>query len=95
MFNSGWPKQGYLVMSGNILKEIEVVDRLPKFSMMTPQMDVSHFPRESHPWFVRRWDLVTHANRCVTPHEHGSTSCYGDWMEHESGLDVLGLAVFP
>ncbi len=60
LFNSGWPKQGYLVMSSNILKEIEVVDGLLKFSTVTPQMDVSHFTRESHPWFVMRWDLVTH-----------------------------------
>ena len=59
LFNSGWPKQGYLVMSSNILKEIEVVDGLLKFSTVTPTMDVSQFTRVSHPWFVMRWDLVT------------------------------------
>ena len=59
LFNSGWPKQGYLVMSSNILKEIEVVGGLLKFSTVTPQTDVSQFTRESHPWFVMRWDLVT------------------------------------
>lgn len=60
LFNSGWPKQGYLVMSSNLLKEIEVVDGLLKFSTVTPETDVSRFTRESHPWFVMRWDLVTH-----------------------------------
>jgi len=60
LFNSGWPKQGYLVMSSNILQEIEVIDGLLKFSTLTPQMDVSQFTRASHPWFVMRWDLVTH-----------------------------------
>lgn len=59
LFNSGFPKQGYLVMSSNILKEVEVVGGLLKFSTVTPQTDVSQFTRESHPWFVMRWDLVT------------------------------------
>lgn len=60
LFNSGWPKQGYLVMSGNVLREIEVVDGLLKFSTITPGDDVSDITRASHPWFVMRWDLVTH-----------------------------------
>jgi hypothetical protein len=60
LFNSGWPKQGYLVMSGNVLREIEVIDGLLKFSTITPQTDVSDITRETHPWFVMRWDLVTY-----------------------------------
>ena len=60
LFNTGWPKQGYLVMSGNVLREIEVVDGLLKFSTVTPQTVVSGITRALQPWFVMRWDLVTY-----------------------------------
>jgi hypothetical protein len=58
LFNkTGYPRQQYLVMSGNILAGY-ARDGWLYFVTLTPQSDVSAITPESHPWFVHQFDLV-------------------------------------
>lgn len=60
LFNrTGFPKLQYLTMSFNILQGIGIENNCLKFKTLVPNSNTSGLTRESHPWFVHKWDIVT------------------------------------
>jgi hypothetical protein len=58
LFNTtGYPKQMYTTMQGNILRGVRVGDWL-RFETLTPYRNVRGMSHETHPHFIHRFDLV-------------------------------------
>lgn len=62
MNRNGFPRLQYLVMSGCVLEEIEIVQNCLKFKTLLPNSDTRGMTILSHPQYVMRWDLVTYRN---------------------------------
>jgi hypothetical protein len=59
MFNgTGFPKQQYVVMSGNLLEQLAIEGNFLKFKTLKPSSDTTGMTAITHPQYCHTWDLV-------------------------------------
>ena len=60
---TGYPKQQYLTMQGNVVNVLSIEGKFARFETLKPSSSVSGMTHESHPHFVHRFDLVCYDKR--------------------------------
>ena len=71
LYNStGYPKQAYITMSGNMLLEDGIEGNYLRFKTITPNSETLGLSHVKTPWFVHRFDIVCFTKDGATYHTH-------------------------
>ena len=66
--NTGYPKQAYITMSGNLLMQDGIEGSYLRFKTLTPNSQTFGLSYNKTPWFVHRFDIVCWTKEKTTYH---------------------------